>query len=67
MGLFNDDFEYFGITLEWPTGGTYYAGQTVNGQVILETNEELTNIKFVKVKIKGIGDVHWTERVRVGL
>ena len=31
--------------------------------MILQTDEELTNIKTVTVKLKGEGDVHWTERV----
>ena len=43
--------------------GIYFSGQPVNGQVIIDTSEELTNIKSVKVKIKGKGEVHWTERV----
>ena len=58
-----NDFEVFELVMEGSCTG-YYSGQTVKGQVILETREELINIKFVKVKIKGIGDVHWTERVR---
>ena len=62
--MFGSDFDFFGITIEGASE-PYYSGQTVNGQVLLDTREEITNIKFVKVKIKGIGDVHWTERVRL--
>ena len=62
--MFGADFDFFGITIEG-SSETYSSGQTVNGQVLLDTREELTNIKFIKVKIKGIGDVHWTERVRL--
>ena len=43
--------------------GVYFSGQTINGQVILETGEELTNITAVEIKIRGKGEVHWTEEV----
>lgn len=51
----------FGLNLEGP--GLYFSNQTVNGQIIVSASEELTNIKSVSVKIKGKGEVHWTERV----
>ena len=44
--------------------GIYFSGQVVSGQVILETCEDLDNIKSVKVKMKGKGEVHWSEQVR---
>ena len=53
--------EKFGLHLEGP--GIYFGGQTVNGQVILETSYELNNVKSVNIKIKGEGEVHWTEQV----
>ena len=53
--------DVFGLKVGGP--GIYFSGQTINGQVILETGEELTNIKSVEIKIKGKGEVHWTERV----
>ena len=53
--------DYFGIRLDG--GGVHFCGQPVTGKVILQTDEELTNIKTVTVKLKGEGDVHWTERV----
>ena len=53
--------EFFGLRLDG--GDIYFCGQTVTGKVILQTNEELTNIKTVTVKLKGEGDVHWEERV----
>ena len=43
--------------------GVYFGGQTVNGQVILETSYDLDNVKSVKVKIKGEGEVEWEETV----
>lgn len=43
--------------------GVYFGGQTVSGHVILETSEELTNIKSVDVKLKGEGEVEWEESV----
>ena len=53
--------DYFGLRLDG--GGVHFCGQPVTGKVILQTDEELTNIKTVTVKLKGEGDVHWTERV----
>ena len=53
--------DFFGVKLDG--SGVYFGGQTVTGKVILQTDEELTNIKLVTVKLKGEGDVHWTERV----
>ena len=43
--------------------GVYFGGQTVNGQVILQTDYELDNVKSLKVKIKGEGEVEWEETV----
>ena len=43
--------------------GVYFGGQTVNGQVILQTSYDLQNVKSVKVKIKGEGEVEWEETV----
>jgi hypothetical protein len=43
--------------------GVYFSGQTISGQVILASGEELTNIKSVTIKIKGKGEVDWTEQV----
>ena len=54
--------DYFGVRLDG--SGVHFCGQPVTGKVILQTDEELTNIKLVTVKLKGEGDVHWTERVR---
>ena len=53
--------DVFGVRLDG--GGVLFCGQTISGKVILQTDEELTNIKTVTVKFKGEGDVHWTERV----
>ena len=53
--------DVFGLRLDG--SGIHFSGQTINGQVILETGEQLTNIKSVTVKVKGVGEVHWTERV----
>ena len=53
--------DYFGVRLDG--SGVHFCGQPVTGKVILQTDEELTNIKLVTVKLKGEGDVHWTERV----
>ena len=53
--------DYFGVRLDG--SGVHFCGQPVTGKVILQTDEELTNIKVVTVKLKGEGDVHWTERV----
>ena len=43
--------------------GVYFGGQTINGQVILQTDYELDNVKSLKVKIKGEGEVEWEETV----
>ena len=53
--------DYFGLRLDGE--GVHFCGQLVTGKVILQTDEELTNINKIKVKLKGEGDVHWTERV----
>ena len=51
------------LDLRLDGGDVYICGQTVTGQVIVKTKEELTNIKAVTVTLKGEGDVHWEERV----
>ena len=43
--------------------GVYFSGETVHGHVRIEASEVLTNIKFVQIKIKGTGSVHWSEQV----
>ena len=53
---------FLGLNIEGP--GIYFGGQTVNGQVIVDASEEQTNIKSVEVKLKGKGEVHFTETVR---
>ena len=53
--------DVFGVRLDG--GGVHFCGQHISGTVIIQTDEELTNIKTVTVKLKGEGDVHWTERV----
>ena len=45
--------------------GVYFSGQTVQGHVRVEASEVLTNIKFVQIKIKGTGSVHWSEQVSI--
>jgi len=52
---------FLGLNIEGP--GIYFGGQTVNGQVIVDASEEQTNIKSVEVKLKGKGEVHFTETV----
>lgn len=53
--------DFFGVKLDGSE--VYFGGQTVTGKVILQTDEDLTLIESIKVKLKGEGDVHWTERV----
>ena len=53
--------DVFGLRLDG--SGVHFCGQSVTGKVILQTDEELSNIKKLTVKLKGEGDVHWTERV----
>jgi len=53
---------FLGLNIEGP--GIYFGGQTVNGQVIVDASDEQTNIKSVEVKLKGKGEVHFTETVR---
>ena len=43
--------------------GIYYSGQTVQGHVIVHASEVLDNIKSVQIKIKGKGELRWTEQV----
>ena len=38
----------------------FHPGQYVNGKCIIETNSEIT-CKFLKIKMKGISKVDWTE------
>ena len=45
--------------------GIYFAGQTVYGHIIVQASEVLTNIKTVQIKMKGKGEVHWTEQVGI--
>ena len=45
--------------------GIYFSGQTLQGQIILDISEEQTNIKTVTVKLKGKGEVHWSEQVTI--
>ena len=42
----------------------YCRHRVVNGQIIVDASEEQTNIKSVEVKLKGKGEVHFTETVR---
>ena len=53
--------DFFGVKLDGSE--VYFGGQTVTGKVILQTDKDLTLIESIKVKLKGEGDVHWTERV----
>ena len=45
--------------------GIYYSGQTVEGHVVVHASEVLDNIKSVQIKIKGKGEVYWTEQVNM--
>ena len=51
--------ETFAIILN-SNQNVFHAGQYVEGKCIIETNSEIT-CKFLKIKIKGIAKVHWTE------
>ena len=42
----------------------YFCGQTVSGNVILQTFKDLTNIEL-KVQLQGGGNVHWKEQVGI--
>ena len=53
--------DVFQLVLGGP--GIYFTGQSVYGHVIVHTSEVLYNIKSVQVKIKGKGEVNWTEKV----
>ena len=53
--------DVFQLVLGGP--GIYFAGQPVYGHVLVHTSEVLYNIKSVQVKIKGEGEVHWSEEV----
>lgn len=53
MGL--DDFNLC-------VNGTFFSGQSVSGFIKLSCGTELTNIKFLQVKIIGFAHVYWTEK-----
>jgi len=40
---------------------TYFAGEILNGQVLINLNSEKT-FKKIKVELEGYGNVHWKER-----
>ena len=46
-----------------PYGGSYFSGQTIQGQVLVSTSTYLTNIKSIQIKLAGFANVHWTESV----
>jgi len=58
MGLNN-----FQIVFEKPMP-TYFPGENINGQLIVDLNSEKTMEK-IKVVFKGIGKVRWTEEHNV--
>ena len=52
----------FHVQLQGP--GIYFGGQVIQGQVLINSCEEMSNVKNVQIKLTGFGEVHWTEQER---